>query len=209
MKKTDFYAVFLLLLMSCQRNKDEVPRKFIGELNLSEEQLQFFPYQLNDTIVFVNAANDSFAYYVSQVDKSKLTGYSDPQNYQSDYFLFEKQEIHFIDLLGNSYYIKISRINRQEQTMVETFFSPPNLGNSPLSYKHFYSYMDTEKFTTSTDVYHPSIIILGKTYNDVFELSDNFSPSPAIDNICKIFYARNRGIVAFRTRNGIDWALNQ
>lgn len=213
MKKNAFEIILafgiMLLFANCKKHVGEKKEgEYIGQFSLTADELSYFPYSVNDTLIFRSSLGDTRKIWVSSVDKQLQTGYEDPTNYNSNYFHTENLRIEFSDNLGKLQKIYMRTQVRKERTQIETFFSPPSLTGNDSAYKYIYSYMDGYKFSTSTDTYHPAIIILNKQFYTVFEIVDNFDPYIKVDNLKNILFAKNIGIVGFKTKNNVTWVLD-
>lgn len=198
----------LLLFSNCKKEPDE--GKFLGEIRFTQDELSYFPYKENDSLVFKNAQGDSNVYHIINIEKGVYPLYEKPNDVRSDYYLMENIQIVFDDYnnAGIKQLIHGYKQHGSQPTYISSRFSPPNLTNNDSTYKIFHSYMDSNKFCTSSDVYHSSISILNNTYNDVYELKNSYQYFQNSDILQSIYYAKNVGIVGFKTKSGTEWYLD-
>lgn len=213
MKKNILKFLILIGIITIipQCKKDTLVEKekcmYLGQFSITENELSYVPYSVNDTLEFIDNSGNSRKFWISQFEKSLQVRYEDPADYNSNYYYVENISIEFNDAFGTQN-IQMRTQMEKERTLMTLYFSPPNLTASDSSYKAFFAYMDGEKFSTSTDIYHPSISILNKTFYTVYELENNFQPYPTIDNLQYIYFAKHIGIAGFKTTNGTSWVLN-
>lgn len=209
MKKIVLSATLIgVLLFLTQCKKEPVAGKLLGEIRLTEDELSYVPYEENDTLVFKNNSGDTKLFWVTSKIKGLQKLYEDAGNYNSNYHYTETLTIQFTDNTGRSQRIYMRTQTRKERTFVQTSFSPPDAVANDSASKTFWSYMDGNKFSTSTDVYHPSITIGGNTFYTVYELVNNFDPYLSVNNLNRIYFAKNRGIVGLKSKNGEEWFMD-
>jgi hypothetical protein len=209
MKKIVLFASLASVsLLFNQCKKEPMKGRLLGEIRLTEDELSYMPYEENDSLKFKNSSGNIKLLWVTSKVKGDQIAYEDAMNYNSNYHHLESLTIQFADINGNSQKIEMKTQTRPERTLVHTSFSPPNMISNDSALVTFDSYMDGNKFSTSTDAYHPSITIGNKTFYTVYELVNTFVPYANVDNLNRIFYAKNRGIVGFKTQSGEEWFLD-
>lgn len=197
-----------LLLFFSQCKKEPQKGILLGEIRLTEDELSYLPYEINDSLKFKNSLGDTKLFWVTSKIKGLQKLHEDAMDYNSNYHYVESLTIEFADINGSTQKIEMKTQTRTERTWVQTYFSPPNMVNNDSAAITFDSYMDGTKFSTSTDVYHPSITIGNQTFYTVYELVNDFDPYSSVDNLSRIFYAKNRGIVGMKTQSGEEWFLD-
>lgn len=209
MKKAALFTMLLsvtLLFTHCK--KEPLKGKLLGEIKFSANELSYFPYSVNDSLTFKDSLGNSHTFWVVAFSRGFYPMYEKPGDAKSNYYHMENIQIKFTDQYGTMQFINMRKQLEIQSTYITTWFSAPNLTTNDSAYIGFISYMDSNKFSTSTDIYHPSITLINKTFYTVSELINYYSPYPSIDNLASIYYAKNMGIIGLRTRNGIRWYLD-
>jgi hypothetical protein len=209
MKKIVLFTTLISVLFLFTRCKKEPVEsaKLLGEIRFTEDELSYVPYEMDDTLKFKNNSGVIITFWVTSKIKELKKLYEDAGNYNSNYHYTEELTVQFTDNNGYSQKIRMRTQNEIQRTFVETSFSPPNSVANDSALKTFWSYMDGNKFSTSSDIYHPNITIGGNTFYTVYELVDNFDPYQNINNLNRIYFAKNRGIVAMKTKSDEEWVL--
>ena len=209
MKKIALFTALISVVFFFSRCKKEPIEdgKLLGEIRFTEDELSYVPYEINDTLKFKNSSGASKLFWVASKIKGLQKLYENAFDYNSNYHHIETLTIQFTDNNGSLQQIDMRTQTRTERTFVQTRFSPPDIATNDSAGKTFNSYMDGSKFSTSTDVYHSSITIGDQTFHTVYELADNFDPYLSVDNLKLIYFAKNRGIVALKTKSGEEWVL--
>lgn len=209
MKKIVLFTTLISVLFFFTRCKKEPVEsaKLLGEIRFTEDELSYVPYEMDDTLKFKNNSGVIITFWVTSKIKELKKLYEDAGNYNSNYHYTEELTVQFTDNNGYSQKIRMRTQNEIQRTFVETSFSPPNSVANDSALKTFWSYMDGNKFSTSSDIYHANITIGGNTFYTVYELVDNFDPYQNINNLNRIYFAKNRGIVAMKTKSDEEWVL--
>lgn len=209
MRKNAFIGILIcgIAIIMTQCKKEPQQGKYLGELILSNEELSYFPYKLNDTLTFKNSAGNTNKLWVTSVDRKSYPVYTN-RNTNSDYYNAEQIDFRFTDQYGAFQLISMRKQIEVQGTYVYTRFSPPNLTTNNNAYTTFISYMDSYKFSASSDIYHPVFSIFNKTFYTVYEQSKDYVGYNSIDLLQSIYHAKNIGIVGFKTKTGVKWCLD-
>lgn len=209
MKKVALFTLLLsVTVLFNQCKKERLEGTLLGEIKFSADELSYFPYAVNDSLIFKDSLGNSHTFCVTSFSRGFYPVYEKHGDPQSNYYHMENIQIKFTDQYGMLQNINMRKQREVQSTYVNTRFSPPNLTTNDSAYTEFSSYMDSNKFSTSTDVYYSSLTLVNRTFYEVSELINYFSPYATVDNLASIYYAKNIGIIGFRTRDGAKWYLD-
>ncbi|MCC6837108.1 MAG: hypothetical protein IT234_01105 [Bacteroidia bacterium] len=203
-----FTLLLSVTVLFNQCKKERLEGTLLGEIKFSADELSYFPYAVNDSLIFKDSLGNSHTFWVISFSRGFYPVYEKHGDPQSNYYHMENIQIKFTDQYGTLQNINMIKQREVQSTYVNTRFSPPNLTTNDSAYTEFSSYMDSNKFSTSTDVYYSSLTLVNRTFYEVSELINYFSPYATVDNLASIYYAKNIGIVGFRTRDGTKWYLD-
>ena len=208
-----YFSIFILfILTACKEKCDEtIP------LHIIEIGEELIPYEVNDTISFVNSTNDTTSYYYSIVEESfsdSDIGLSCPVNTESRFSIFTRiSPSKLNEIYGFNFLVDITNLNVN------------NSADTLLANRIYISSLDVEEglqgFQNST--HHKLKLYYPRSNFDVpsgFEQNISFHAEITIGNTlfkevyksgespsC-FFYNVDKGIVGFEDGNNILWVLS-
>lgn len=202
-------CTILIFFTSCYKERETSypPEYKLGDVELSKTERNFLPYQLGDTIIFKDSLGKSQLFAV----ESKLTFLpryykNEPASNLIEYYDVEVQQTLLTDGKGNSFGFELVPplpANLTKNNINKNQFNI-SFRMQGASSNFFSSYIDTTDFYFDFNgvsiPFYPSITILNRTFNNVYELSNSL---PGL-----IYYNINLGIVGYKTGDNTTWYLD-
>lgn len=210
--KLFFSAISCLLLLSscyfCLYQKD------LGELRFTDEDLTISPYEINDTLIFVNNFNDTITYMCSH--KDIFTFYSDdcieccPDIYVKD--LDEKT--HFDSDSSTFYFSLTTYINDDHESLIAdpyfviswTYLPSPNTQyhNRINSFSNDIPVYELRQTAIHENWFKEKLKLKDKFYDEVYVILGYNNANQSIDTM---FYTETQGIIGFTAPPETLWIL--
>ena len=204
-----FKSLFILLLTiflcdSCNKCKD----LFQGNVALTSKAKSIIPYDNQSKLLFIGNLPDSIYYSTDSIYQSLFEVTEEPQNNNSEclhYYYGENYGGSLSDSLGR-YKIGIGILYRgypPVKTFGISLLFPPedSLGD-------FFSFF-TLKGDSLPGNYYPSYKIGNRVFSFVHELSMDSPKADYGDDIYKIYYNNEKGLIGFESRKGKVWYLDK
>lgn len=207
-----FISIFFLFV---QCKKDPIVPdggRVIGTVKLTNAELGIVPYELGDTIVFIDSLGNTKTFYTESRKISYQKTIKSGTGYNPDYYNIEKLRVQLKSTISHANWLDLhlraplpSDISKNHPG--KCFFTLDfSYGNNMSPFSVYTTAQNFEYYYKKIPVTHyNSYTILGHTFNDVYEFYNYYNGHGVVN---KVFYTRHEGIVGFIMDDGKKWYLS-
>ena len=223
MKTRLILLIFLIVIVSgCKKETENgCVETYLGEINLSQNEKQIIPYQLDDSLVFINESNNNVLLYKCTFKVSNY--YTDSENIPDT--------SGNLPCLGN-YYKKetyITQFNEQPSFWIRIYISKPSQfdtldnvdglrialsipGDSIALFDGEYAFNADSIFTYPhlagpyVANFYDTVSINGKIFHNVYNLI-GYRTHADSEYLSQLLYSISDGIIRFTSNKNKSWSL--